>query len=140
MASQVTNGKAFEWAMGLALTDAGLLLTKDSNANQNESCFAAVSPAQQRLYTQNAHLAAQHILSKEKIDSGHFSFLADHRGQSGDVRDIVIVCDDREIGISCKTNHAAYKHSRLSDKVNFVEKWDLDKAGCSAEYMQEYVC
>lgn len=82
MASQVTNGKAFEWAMGLALAEAGLTLTRDNAANKNESCFAAVSSTQQHLYTQNARLAAQHILSKEKIKSGHYSFLADHSGQS----------------------------------------------------------
>jgi hypothetical protein len=58
----------------------------------------------------------------------------DSLGQKGDVRDVVIKCKEAEIGISCKTNHDAFKHSRLSGKADFVKTWGLDPAGCSSEY------
>ncbi|MFP3012031.1 MAG: HaeIII family restriction endonuclease [Rickettsia sp.] len=36
--------------------------------------------------------------------------------------------------MSCKTNHQALKHPRLSDSIDFVKKWGLDGNGCSAKY------
>ena len=40
-----------------------------------------------------------------------------------------------EIGISVKHNHAALKHSRLSQNINFGEKWF--GVGCSQDYFNE---
>ena len=74
-------------------------------------------------------------MEKESVRSGSFEFLPDSHGEDGDVRDIVITSASKTFGISCKTNHSAYKHSRLSDRVNFVEKWGLDGSGCSATYL-----
>ncbi|QMV47058.1 HaeIII family restriction endonuclease [Wolbachia pipientis] len=44
-------------------------------------------------------------------------------GIQGDVRDIVIEVPKGQIGISAKYNHAAIKHSRLSDKIDFGKEW-----------------
>jgi hypothetical protein len=137
MASQVDNGKAFEWAVGMALTEKGLTLSQSSASDKNESCYKAVSTKKQSLFIKNARLAISHILDKELVLSGSFEFLPDSRGEDGDVRDIVITSGAKIFGISCKTNHSAYKHSRLSDSVNFVEKWGLDSSGCSATYLSE---
>lgn len=55
----------------------------------------------------------------------HLSIQSDDKGKTGDVRDI-ICCrpdDDWEIGISCKHNNEAVKHSRLSSKIDFGEEW-----------------
>ena len=40
-----------------------------------------------------------------------------------------------EIGISAKNNHRAVKHSRLSNKINFGEKWL--GVSCSDNYFKE---
>lgn len=136
MASQVTNGKAFEWAVGLALTSHGGVLLNDKTAKQNNKCFESSDiPSKKReTYIYNATAAINHIISKEKVDSFEFYFQLDQRGIYGDVRDIVIFDNGSEFGISCKTNHSAYKHSRLSGRADFVKKWNLDVNGCSDEY------
>lgn len=137
MASQVDNGKAFEWAVGIALNEKGLRLSPSSASTQNEACFNEITTKKQGLFIKNARLAVTHILDKELISSGVFEFLPDSSGEGGDVRDVVITSGSKSFGISCKTNHASYKHSRLSDSVNFVEKWGLDQNGCSTTYLEE---
>ena len=61
----------------------------------------------------------------------------DVAGERGDVRDLLCVRigKDWEVGISCKHNHEAVKHSRLSSNINFGEKW-LGHS-CSADYFNE---
>lgn len=134
MPSQVENGKAFEWAVGLSLSSFGLLLTENTSSVQNHKCYNLINDKQKLLFQKNASHAVKHILDKERIYSGRFQFLSDSRGQFGDVRDIVISTKDKTFGLSCKTNHSAYKHSRLSDTVDFVLKWGLNPIGCSNHY------
>lgn len=137
MAGQVTNGKAFEWVVGLVLSEHDIKLIKNAASAINEAYYKQISEEVATVYLKNARLAMQHILFKENITKGSFVFLNDSHGIGGDVRDIIINCEGREIGISCKTNHSAYKHSRLSDKVNFLQKWNLDSNGCSQDYLQK---
>lgn len=61
----------------------------------------------------------------------------DAAGQAGDVRDILCRRDQEgwQIGISCKHNHMAVKHSRLSGSIDFGEKWL--GIPCSREYFDE---
>ena len=49
----------------------------------------------------------------------------DSAGISGDVRDIVCLRKQTgwQIGLSCKHNHHAVKHSRLSDTIDFGKEW-----------------
>ena len=63
--------------------------------------------------------------------------VSDKAGQTGDVRDVLIIRSIQkwEIGISAKNNHRAVKHSRLSQKINFGEKWL--GVSCSQDYFQE---
>ena len=51
--------------------------------------------------------------------------VSDQAGQTGDVRDVLIIrsLQKWEIGISAKNNHRAVKHSRLSKKIDFGKKW-----------------
>ncbi len=69
------------------------------------------------------------------------SIQPDKAGQVGDVRDIVIECKGKDsknknvIGISAKHHHKAVKHSRLSDKIDFGDKW-YNKP-CSATYFEK---
>lgn len=136
MGSQVTNGKAFEWAVGIALSEHSLVLKENKASKQNNFCYEKADNSKRMQYLESARCAVQHILEKELIKTGEFEFLNDAQGKDGDVRDIVIISNSRIIGISCKTNHDAYKHSRLSDKLDFVKKWELNSEGCSENYFQ----
>ena len=50
---------------------------------------------------------------------------ADKKGQKGDVRDVLCVRNEKgwNIGLSCKNNHEAVKHSRLSRTIDFGKEW-----------------
>lgn len=61
----------------------------------------------------------------------------DGKGEDGDVRDILIIRTSIgwEIGLSVKHNHLAVKHSRLSNTIDFGDKWYNKK--CSDTYWLE---
>jgi hypothetical protein len=63
--------------------------------------------------------------------------VADKAGQSGDVRDVLAIrsLQKWEIGISAKNNHRAVKHSRLSNDIDFGQKWL--GIPCSVDYFEE---
>jgi hypothetical protein len=60
--------------------------------------------------------------------------VADKAGQTGDVLAIRSL-QKWEIGISAKNNHRAVKHSRLSNDIDFGQKWL--GIPCSADYFEE---
>jgi hypothetical protein len=55
----------------------------------------------------------------------YLSLQADSQGQRGDVRDILCIRRQNgwEVGLSCKHNNAAVKHSRLSATIDFGAEW-----------------
>ena len=63
--------------------------------------------------------------------------VADKAGQAGDVRDVLAIrsLQKWEIGISAKNNHRAVKHSRLSNDIDFGQKWL--GIPCSVDYFEE---
>ncbi len=63
----------------------------------------------------------------------------DSAGIKGDVRDVVCLRKQNgwEIGFSCKHNHHAVKHSRLSDTIDFGKEWL--GVPCSKEYFETVV-
>ena len=63
--------------------------------------------------------------------------VADKAGQTGDVRDVLAIrsLQKWEIGISAKNNHRAVKHSRLSNDIDFGQKWL--GIPCSVDYFEE---
>lgn len=63
----------------------------------------------------------------------------DSAGIAGDVRDVLCIRRGNmwEIGFSCKHNHHAVKHSRLSDTIDFGADW-LGHP-CSKQYFTEVV-
>lgn len=70
-------------------------------------------------------------------DTLQLEIVSDSEGQSGDVRDVLAIrlLQKWEIGISAKNNHRAVKHSRLSQKIDFGEKWV--GIPCSKAYFNE---
>jgi hypothetical protein len=84
MASQVRNGKAFEWAVGIELVNNfGFKLHDDEIAKHNKACFddSGISDKQRNNYQQSAKHAVEHIVEKENLeeDSGIISFLPDKK-------------------------------------------------------------
>ena len=69
----------------------------------------------------------------------YLSIQADSAGMKGDVRDVVCLRKQNgwEIGFSCKHNHHAVKHSRLSDTIDFGKEWV--GVSCSKEYFDVVV-
>ncbi len=138
--TQVDNGKAFEYAIALALAkDLDVPIIDSPEFQNTKSSYEKVTAKLQERFPKAASLAIQHILEKESrnIATKHplgIWVASDSIGQKGDVRDVVVKCQDSEIGISCKTNHDDFKHSRLSGTANFVKKWGLDPEGCSPAY------
>lgn len=140
MASQVQNGKAFEWAVAYAAKQRlGVEIDDNEETRLAYACFNELSDAKQRTFRTCAEKAVAYVVDVEKLRpdrAGGIMLSQDSAGARGDVRDVILNLNGREIGISCKTNHEAFKHSRLSGKIDFVQRWGLG-AGCSEEYWAE---
>jgi len=150
IATQTINGKAFEFALLNELLERLKVLTSVSVV-ENESyktalkCFDSFDDKQQSQYKLVASFAVNFLLDIEpRLANGisdkdilQLEIVADKAGQTGDVRDVLAIrsLQKWEIGISAKNNHRAVKHSRLSNDIDFGEKW----LGfpCSVEYFQE---
>jgi hypothetical protein len=139
ISNQVDHGKGFEWAVASAfnnLLQISLVDTKE--LRDAETRYSNLPSAKQASFKLCAEKAAAYVAEIEGLHrspTGYVTLSQDAAGAQGDVRDVILHLGGREIGISCKTNHEAFKHSRLSAKIDFVKKWGLGEA-CSAEYWQ----
>lgn len=146
MASQTQKGKAYEYACLKALYDN---LNKNQEVEILETSAFSVAKSFYDSLDESAKIkmikaanAAVKILLKlepqlENHDENIPLFLQiqeDSKGMAGDVRDVVCLRNQNgwEIGLSCKHNHSAVKHSRLSNTIDFGALW-FDKS-CSKEY------
>lgn len=77
------------------------------------------------------------LQSTSEINPLRISIQEDARGIAGDVRDIICLKRDPswEMGISCKHNHSAVKHSRLSASIDFGHEWF--GIPCSPQYFEQ---
>ena len=138
MAKQTTNGKAFEYALLNEFSErlkqvTQVTVIKNDIFNNALNCFETFSQKEKDAYSLNASFAVNFLLDIEPRLSNHINqddileleIVADKVGQSGDVRDVLAIRSSQqwEIGISAKNNHRAVKHSRLSNDINFREKW-----------------
>lgn len=150
MATQVTNGKAFEYALIQELYERLDPLTKvsildDAPFKKTKSCYDSFKDKKQQEFTITASFAINFLIDIEprlsvgisKDDILILSVISDKAGQSGDVRDVLLIRSIQkwEIGISAKNNHHALKHSRLSPSLNFGRKWI--NMPCSQTYFDE---
>jgi hypothetical protein len=133
--SQTSNGKAFEYALTKAFEKlTGAVLIEDEACARTRACFVSQNEKIQSLM-ERAGVEMSLFLRAHDLriqDSKHISLQEDSAGIAGDVRDIIISIQNGEIGISAKVNHAAVKHSRLSAKLDFGEKWT--GFPCNKEY------
>lgn len=143
MASQVGNGKSFEWAIARVLADSlEVPITEDNSALTAKVKFQEAPAPLKRRHMIAASVAIEHILTKEghRIARGvpqSIRIASDRAGQLGDVRDVVVQGTGDLLGISCKNNHRAFKHSRLSSTIDFIGKWGLSESGASETYQRE---
>lgn len=131
-------GKAYEYACLIALRDqlSGRadgrikILASDAYRTAQSAFDKAVRESLSDKLVQAANAAARVILRLEpqlEYGTGALSLViqTDAQGIGGDVRDVVCVrgANNWEIGISCKHNHHAVKHSRLSATIDFGAEW-----------------
>ncbi len=146
MGLQKKSGKAFECAVVEAVrtvVGSGNVVVVDSPAvsdasgdfyslpeERQEQNLAAAVPAVGMLLKFEPHL----VVASQGRGDIRVSMQSDQKGGLGDVRDILLASpdDDWEIGISAKHQHEALKHSRLSQRIDFGEKWLGVR--CSSEY------
>lgn len=136
--SNTENGKAYEYA---CLTALKKHLSQESNrtvtivtSGAYETARAAFEKAEQEGVSENLVLAANaatrvifRLEPQLQYGNGELTLTiqADAQGIAGDVRDVVCIREESgwEIGISCKHNHLAVKHSRLSATIDFGAEW-----------------
>ena len=136
--SNTEYGKAYEYACLVALKEhlssqtTGTISVTDSDAYRTakNSFEKAEKEGSSNNLTRAANAAARVILRLEpQLQYGNgdltLAIQTDAQGIAGDVRDVVCIrgVNGWEIGISCKHNHHAVKHSRLSDTIDFGAEW-----------------
>ena len=118
-------------------------IEKNSNFMASKQAWETLSSQDKEIYKISALTGVNIILNLEPLiieksnDILNLKIQSDDEGKKGDVRDIVIMRGniDWEIGLSLKYNHFAVKHSRLSKKLDFGEKWY--GIPCSEEYWKK---
>lgn len=149
-AKQTKTGKAFEYALLNAFLERLRILTSVSvieNAPYTtaKNSFDSFNQKEKGLYDLNASFAVNFLIDLEpRLSNGinendvlQLEIVSDKEGQTGDVRDVLAIrsLQKWEIGISAKNNHRAVKHSRLSNDIDFGQKW-LGTC-CSPNYFDE---
>ena len=149
MTTQTQSGKAFEYALLFALYDKidnrqKVIIQKDNSYKNAKNSFELYKNEKQEEYHKAAKAAINHIITLEPrlenpINGEEIilSIQSDQKGTDGDIRDILMTRtkNNWEIGFSAKNENSAVKHSRLSDRINFGQKWF--GISCSKEYMKE---
>lgn len=147
---QTKLGKAFEYACVNALFEKynstqDVVIEDTPQMITAKGCFENADDKQQDLMDA-AHAAVRVIdrleprLKYEDNDTPLIlSVQTDATGIAGDVRDVLCIRKGHrwEIGLSCKHNHHAVKHSRLSDQIDFGADWF--GYSCSETYFSEVV-
>lgn len=150
VATQIINGKAFEYAL---LHEFHQRLHSVTNVSIVDSdpyrtalkCFKSFNEKEQGYYKLVASFAVNFLIDIEpRLANGinhddilQLEIMPDIAGQTGDVRDVLAIraLQKWEIGISAKNNHRAVKHSRLSNDIDFGDKWL--GLPCSSTYFEE---
>lgn len=149
MATQTEKGKAFEYAC-LKAIDEQLskkqdVIIESSQALQTAQQFYDNTKKSDIDKMNSAAMAGikriiklePQLQHKDSNNPLRLTIQPDSKGAKGDVRDIICIKKNNkwEIGLSCKHNHFAVKHSRLSPHIDFGYKWFNKK--CSQNYFNE---
>jgi len=146
MAIQVKQGKAFEYACLLCFYNTlkdnqDIIIEGTSSYHVAKDFYDNLDIKIKQKLILAANAAVRVILRLEPqlenpLDNIPLilTIQEDAAGIAGDVRDVLCIRKQNnwEIGISCKHNHSAVKHSRLSPTIDFGKLWfDIP---CSKEY------
>lgn len=145
---QTKTGKAFEYACAFVLYEkykeyVTVTLEESLQMHTARTAFENLPETEQNKYILGAKAAIRiidRLEPKLAMTTTPMSIClqTDSKGIAGDVRDVLCVRGyEWEVGLSCKHNHEAVKHSRLSDTINFGHDW-FGKP-CSGEYFED-VC
>ncbi|MFP7697150.1 HaeIII family restriction endonuclease [Trueperella sp. LYQ143] len=135
--SQTTMGKAFEYACVIEIYNryesvTNALIAVTPQLVKVKECFESLSADTKDNLLCAARAAVRvidryepHLSCSNASDPLILTVQADSQGQIGDVRDVLCIRKGNlwEIGLSCKHNHHAVKHSRLSGTLDFGEEW-----------------
>ena len=150
MANQTINGKAFEYACLKALRNKLAELGKDISIDTSkgfkkaEEFYQRQKDAEKIKLDRAAKTAVKMLLPLEpKIEHGNGILMLGINGDNaaigvdGDVRDVLCIrySDEWEIGLSCKHNHEALKHPRITEQKDFGSDWIGYR--CSREFIDE---
>lgn len=140
--NQTELGKAFEYACAFTIFNKykdshNVVIEQSPQVETAQRFFEYMNAMEQDKYVKGAKAALKIIerlepMMIENKDDFVISLQTDSKGQYGDVRDVLLTINKWEIGLSCKHNHEAVKHSRLSDTIDFGKDW-FGKS-CSNEY------
>ena len=148
---QTTYGKAFEYACVIAMAEKlggnqQVTIEESPQLNSAKSDFDSVNLEMQRSLLEAADASVRVIRRLEPQlwnangnEPLFMSIQPDAAGIKGDVRDVLCIRKQNgwEIGLSCKHNHHAVKHSRLSDTIDFGKEWI--GVPCSQKYFDKVV-
>lgn len=144
MANQMQTGKAFEYALLMAILKKveekhSVEITKNSSLENVKECFDFFDSKEQQKYVIAASKAVKHLTQLEPILVNSDIILSvqkDQKGRKGDPRDIIMLTSKKwEIGISAKNNNdMSVKSPRLSPKLDFGKDWF--NVPCSPQYCQ----
>ncbi|CZE48666.1 HaeIII family restriction endonuclease [Campylobacter geochelonis] len=142
------NGRALEFAYLLNLHSEiskfrAVRIIENSSFSACKKAWGKLDKNEQNIYQISSLAGVKILFELEPLliendnDELEIYVQQDSKGEIGDVRDILLVRDSItwEIGLSIKHNHFAVKHSRISPKIDFGEKWYGVK--CSDEYWQK---
>ena len=143
MTNSVTNGKGLEWAVVKEIQKAtGFQIEESEPLETARGAYGDLNGSELiEVYERWVPPCVDHVLRLEssifsgRKGAGKIWINSDAKGQAGDVRDVMIASSGKSFGISCKNNHAAFKHSRLSPKIDFPSEWNLCNEGASDYYM-----
>ena len=132
-----SNGKAFEYAcvdsLYRMLTNNQEVEIEESPQLETAQGFFENAPDDLKENIIKAADAASRVIIRlepqlsypEGNSPLYLSLQSDAKGQKGDVRDVLCIRNQNgwEVVFSCKHNHHAVKHSRLSNKIDFGRDW-----------------
>lgn len=146
--SQTTYGKAYEYACVISFEDElgkfrRVEVVDNSSLIIAKERWYSLTEEQQHKMLLSAKAGVKTLISMEPkmvedgSDALQLLIQPDLKGQSGDVRDVLIIRKsiDWEIGVSVKHNHTAVKHSRLSMTIDFGKEWF--GIPCSNDYFND---
>lgn len=149
-ATNTINGKAFEYACLSAIfnklrsQNKDVSIVESSAYNTAERAYESLSVSQKEKYNAAAETSVRLLFPLEpKIENGNGTLMlqiaadAVARGVDGDVRDVLCIRSDDgwTIGMSCKHNHEALRHPRITEGKDFGRDWI--GISCSDDFMEE---